>query len=203
MSKSTHKPWQNILVLYLHGFLSSPQSHKAQQTLKYCQDLGLAEQVFIPELSANPAEDIAQLCGFIEANRQHNIVLIGSSLGGYYAGYLAERYKLLAALINPAVRPYEHWQDYVGEHINYYSKRRHIVSKQHKDELLSLHSETLKYPQNYLLLVQCGDETLDYRQAVEKYRSSQSIIQAEGNHSFVNFESVLPEIFAFFAKPIA
>ena len=81
-------------VLYLHGFLSSPQSLKAQQTLAYCLELGLGERIAIPQLSDGPARTIAQLKALVEELSPENLVLMGSSLGGYYATYLSEFYKL-------------------------------------------------------------------------------------------------------------
>jgi predicted esterase YcpF (UPF0227 family) len=116
-------------VLYLHGFLSSPQSLKAQQTLAYCLEIGLGETIAIPLMNHGPAETIAQLHALIDENDTDQLVLMGSSLGGYYATYLSEFYQAPAVLINPAVRPYELWESHLGENRNYYSDEVHVVTR--------------------------------------------------------------------------
>lgn len=184
-------------VLYLHGFLSSPQSMKARQTLDHCERLGLSQQIAVPQMSKGPAETIKALRAIIEDKRDYQLGLIGSSLGGYYATYLSEYYGLKAALVNPAVRPFELWESHIGEHRNYYSNELHVVGQQDIDELKELDICPLKQPENFLLLVQTGDETLDYLQAVEKFSNSERIIRENGNHSYENFHQELPAIFDF------
>jgi predicted esterase YcpF (UPF0227 family) len=189
----TSKP----IILYLHGFLSSPQSAKAQRTRRYCEQQGLGEQVLIPHMGHGPAQTIAELRSIIDSQGSRNIVLIGSSLGGFYATYLAEEYGFPAALINPAVKPFERWEEHLGEHQNYYSGEIHIVTQEHVDELRHLDKSPLQYPDNFMLLVQTGDEVLDYRQAVEKFSSSACIVRENGSHKYENFVDELPVIFEF------
>lgn len=186
-------------VIYLHGFLSSPQSSKARQTIDFCRESGIEDNLYVPELDDSPAVAVAKLQDYIDRHRDIPIALIGSSLGGYYATCLAERNQFPAALVNPAVRPYEHWRTYIGRRKSYYSDRMHTVTEQHVQELLDIDHEPLKHPQNYLLLVQTGDEVLDYRLAVEKYRGSTCLVQEGGDHSFQNYASLLPTIFEFFS----
>jgi predicted esterase YcpF (UPF0227 family) len=183
-------------LLYLHGFNSSPLSYKARATYDYWAGQGKDKLIAVPELPYSPRDATVVLCEIIES-QDLPVTVVGSSLGGYYATYLAERYDLRAVLINPAVNPAERWQEHLGEHINYYSGRRHIITRQHVEELAELDTPTLLRPQNYMLLAQTGDETLDYRLAVDKYESSVSIIQEGGNHSFVGYENMLPQIYDF------
>lgn len=184
-------------VLYLHGFLSSPQSKKAQQTVSYCEQTGLQQRIAVPQMRNGPADTIKQLRTIIEDHPHDRIVLIGSSLGGYYATWLSEYYGIPAALINPAVRPYDLWETHIGEHRNYYTNEIHIVGRQDIEELKELEVSRLKSPENFMLFVQTGDETLDYRQAVEKFSSSGCVIRENGNHSYENFDTELPAIFDF------
>jgi len=186
----------SLYLVYIHGFNSSPLSHKARQTADYFARAGMADCLAVPELSHEPARAIADLCAIIE-NRSLPVALIGSSLGGYYATWLAERYGLRAALVNPAVRPAELWQSHLGPNQNFYSGRRYEITVDHVEQLRQLEVPEPRRPQNLMLLVQTGDETLDYRQAVDKYKSSVSIIQPGGNHSFVNFDAMLPDIIRF------
>jgi predicted esterase YcpF (UPF0227 family) len=190
---------QDLIVIYLHGFLSSPQSKKAQQVIQYCENLGKSDALLVPELCTGPEEAIQQIQQLIDANQQSHIGLIGSSLGGYYATCLAQKNNLKAALINPAVKPYERWQEHIGKHENYYSGKIHDVTQQHVNQLENMDSEVLKNPQNFMLLAQTGDEVLDYQLAEDRYLEGTCIIQEGGSHSFENFAVLLPIIFDFLA----
>ncbi|MDC0221842.1 esterase YqiA [Gammaproteobacteria bacterium] len=190
------------LLLYLHGFLSSPQSQKAQQTIKYCQQIGFGNFIKAPRLSGGPAEIIAMINSLLEAQDKGKLMFIGSSLGGFYATYLAEIYQAPAVLINPAVRPFEHWEKYVGEHKSHYSDDFHVVTKSHIDELRNLFIKELTKPDNIMALIQSGDETLDYRLAVEKFKKAHCIVRENGNHSYENYRAELPMIFEFLLSRI-
>lgn len=189
-------------LLYLHGFLSSPQSNKAQQTVRYCRAMGF-NRLLVPEMVTSPAATMAQLEALIAKQQDSDLVLIGSSLGGYYATYLGERYGFPAALINPAVRPFEHWEEHIGRHKNYYNDTIQEVTYKDIEELEALHVDRLSKPENFLLLVETGDETLDYRLAVEKYADATKIVHKGGNHSYEHFSEDLPHIFDFLLSRIA
>lgn len=195
MSNSPH-------LLYLHGFLSSPQSVKAQQTASYCGEIGLEDAHTFPMMRNGPAQTIAELCRIIEGKRDDDIVLMGSSLGGFYATYLSQKYDLPAVLINPAVKPFELWEDHIGEHRNYYTDEIHTVSREHINELKEIDVKILEQPENFLVLVQTGDETLDYKQAVEKFSKANCIVRQGGNHSYENYLTELPLIFEFLLSRI-
>ena len=190
------------LLLYLHGFLSSPQSKKALQTIEYCKQLGMEDRISVPNMGFAPAETVRQLRVIIEANQDRSTILMGSPLGGFYATYLANEYGLPAALINPVVGPHEFWDTHLGEHRNYYSDEVHVVTADHIDELKKFDVPRLSQPRDFLILVQTGDETLDYRQAVEKFSSASCIVRQGGSHSYENFHSELPIIFDFLLSRI-
>lgn len=189
-------------MLYLHGFLSSPQSLKAQQTLAYCLSTGLGENITIPQMSDGPAETIAQLHALIDENGSDHLVLMGSSLGGYYATYLSDFYQAPAVLINPAVRPYELWESRLGENRNYHSDEIHVVTRAHIEELRQIDVSPLSKPKNFKVFLQTGDETLDYRQALEKFGAGQCVVHENGSHSYDDFEHELPVMFDFFLSRI-
>ena len=189
-------------VLYLHGFLSSPASLKAQQTLAHCLGIGLGGNITIPQMNHGPAETIAQLHALIDENDAGNLVLMGSSLGGYYATYLAEFYQAPAVLINPAVRPYERWESHLGENRNYHSDEVHVVTRAHIEELRQIDVTVLSKVKNFKVFLQKGDETLDYRQALEKFGAGQCVVHENGSHSYDGFEHELPVMFDFFLPRI-
>ena len=192
----------DLIFFYLHGFLSSPLSQKAQQTVKYCEQIGFGSLINVPTLGSAPAETIIQLRSILDAHQSEKIMLMGSSLGGYYATHLSEVYNAPAVLINPAVRPFEHWEERIGKYKNYYSDEVHIVTRAYIDELENLYIEELSNPDNILALVQTGDETLDYRLAIEKFGNACCIVREGGNHSYENYVSELPLIFEFLLSRI-
>lgn len=189
---------QHVL-LYLHGFNSSPQSHKARVLYEYMHERGLAEALHIPRIPPQPAAAFADLCELYESlaveNRQ--VAVIGSSLGGFYATALAQRYDCRAVLINPAVRPAILLQRYLGLNTNYYSSETWELNQAHIQQLRDLDVPRIIRPECYLLLLQTGDETLDYCDALEKYRDCAAIVEQGGSHAFDGFERHLDTILTF------
>lgn len=187
------------LLLYIHGFLSSPLSHKAQQVQTWLRHNRPELDYACPALTAYPDQAIARLEALVEQHLPAPIHLLGSSLGGYYATYLAEKYQLQAVLINPAVAPYHLINDYLDRDLkNYHTDEYYRLSTKHIEALRALETDRLQYPANFWLMVQTGDETLDYRLAVEKYRGCRQLVEQGGDHSFQDFDRWLPDIMEFF-----
>ena len=191
----------NIACVYLHGFLSSPQSKKAQELIQFFTDHGLQKQLRVPALSFEPAVAIQQARDAIqELQKQEGIdqvFVMGSSLGGFYATHLAAEENIKAVLINPAVRPYELLDKYLGPNEHYYDGQTYLLEMKHIEQLQVIETERLTAPENLLLLLQTGDETLDYRLAIEKYQDCPSWIESGGNHSYEGFMEKLSSIFYF------
>ncbi|MEX1033913.1 MAG: YqiA/YcfP family alpha/beta fold hydrolase [Cellvibrionaceae bacterium] len=190
------------LLLYIHGFLSSPHSHKAQQVESWLKDNRLDIDYACPTLTAYPDHAIACLQDIVEQHSPEPVYLLGSSLGGYYATYLAEKYNLRAVLINPAVKPYRLISDYLNQDLkNYHTEDHYRLERRHIEVLRALETDRLQYPANYWLLVQTADETLDYRDAVNTYRGCRQTVERGGDHGFQGFERWLPDIIRFFTAP--
>jgi predicted esterase YcpF (UPF0227 family) len=184
-------------VIYLHGFNSSPASQKAQQFTEYFRSRGVRD-VVVPALSHDPAVALQTIEACIGEGGGNVALLVGSSLGGYYATYLVERHGMKAALINPAVAPCEHLpRKIIGKHRNQYTHEEYEFTLEHVAFLRTLDMKKIRDPSRYLLLVQTGDTTLDYRLAVQLYAGCQQVVQEGGSHSFDNFDAVLPRIFTF------
>lgn len=183
-------------VLYIHGFNSSPQSLKARLTQSYLTKHHPKVDFYCPQLANTPLAAIAQLERILSGEKIKQWTLLGSSLGGYFSTYLAEKYGLRAVLINPAVRPFELMADYIGEQVNPYTNEVYRVGHQHIDELKSLEQKKIA-KKHYKVMVQTGDEVLDYQQAVEKYQGCRLVVQQGGDHSFIDYEKSLPDIAKF------
>ncbi len=186
-------------ILYIHGLNSSPASLKASQLSRAMARMGLAEQLRVPALHHHPRQAVAQLEALIaELGRP---LLVGSSLGGYYATFLAERHGLPALLINPAVRPHLRFDGYLGPQKNYYNDETWELTADHVTALAELDVPALQDPARYQVWLQTADETLDYRDAQRYYRACALRIQAGGDHGFQGFAERLPMLFAFAGIP--
>ena len=186
------------MIIYLHGFNSSSASLKGRLLKQEMARLGLANEFVSPDLPCEPAKAIHFLRNFIEASAaKGEVKLVGSSLGGYYATYLAEEYGLKAVLVNPAVKPYTLLHDYLGPQNNIYTGEEYVLTQAHMNQLKSLEVEPITCPSRYLLMVQTGDEVLDYRLALEKFQGAYQIVISGGDHGFQHFSEYMPRIFAF------
>lgn len=191
----------HIGCVYLHGFLSSPDSKKAQELVQYFKQHNMQGQLLVPALSFEPQEAIQQALAAIRSLQTQEgieqVFVMGSSLGGFYATYLGQTENLKAVLVNPAVRPFELLDKYLGPNKHYYDGQTYVLEMKHIEQLKALDIPHLNHPDNFLLLQQTGDETLDYRQASAKYLSCPSWLEAGGNHSFEGFIDRLEMIFTF------
>jgi len=179
-------------ILYLHGFCSSPASAKSRLLAETLQARGQGERFFCPALSHVPVEAIAQAQRIIAAHAGP-LTLVGSSLGGYYATWLAEKHDLRAVLINPAVVAPVSLNQYIGLQTNLHSGETFDFTAEHIAQLHALEVASVR-PERYLLLVETGDEVLDYRKAVARYAGCRQTILEGGDHSFTRFADLLPEL---------
>jgi len=189
---------QPTLLIYIHGFNSSPLSHKAQVMREYCETYRPDIKVVIPRLPCFPSQAAQHLLEVVEQYKdEYQIGLVGSSLGGFLSTWLNEKFGFKAVLINPAVKPYELLVDFLGEQENPYTKERYILDESHIQELKELDVPELVQPNDFWLLQQMEDEVLDYRQAVEKYGDSKQTVEPGGDHSFIDFERYPAQIIQF------
>jgi len=187
------------VLIYLHGFNSSPQSEKARVTSEYFEKNSSCLRVCIPALPPGPLDAISVVDGLVQSLGRESIAgFIGSSLGGYYGLYFQHRYQLPLVLINPAIEPYTLLIDYLGENVNLYTGERYEVKMTHMDELKSLEVSYTASPEKMFLLTQTADEVLMFQQAVTLLDGAKMWIQSGGSHAFDDFFKVLPAINDFF-----
>ncbi|PSW02645.1 esterase YqiA [Photobacterium lipolyticum] len=186
------------LLLYIHGFNSSPQSLKARVMADYCQQHRPDIRVVIPQIPCYPAQAATFIDELVsELKHEYKIGLVGSSLGGYISTWLNSRYQFPAVLVNPAVKPYELLVEYLGEQVNPYTHEKYCLEPQHMDDLKAMDVQQVTHPELFWLLQQMGDEVLDYRQAVTKYAACKQTLEPDGDHSFVEFERFPADIIQF------
>ena len=184
------------MLIYLHGFNSSPQSHKAQFLGRCLAERGLDEKFSCPVLPHWPDQAIAAVEAEIERHRGEPICFVGSSMGGFYATYLAERHDARAVLINPAIEPHTGLRALLGAQQNLYTGEKYELTEEHFEQWEKLFVPVVS-PHRYLLIVETGDEVLDYRQAVEKYRGARQVVVEGGDHTLKSFPEHIPLILEF------
>lgn len=182
-------------ILYLHGFCSSPESWKARLLADAMTRRGQGERFFCPFLSPVPREAIAQAEEII-GRHDGSLTVVGSSLGGFYATWLAEKFDLRAVLVNPAVVAPISLEKYLGTQTNLHTQETFEFTVEHIAQLRALEVERVT-PERYLLMVETGDEVLDYRQAVARYAGCRQIVLEGGDHSFSRFPDYLPQLIEF------
>jgi predicted esterase YcpF (UPF0227 family) len=187
-------------LLYVHGFLSSPLSFKARQTADWLAVNYPDISFHCPQLPPYPAQTRHQLEQMVESLLPQSVYVMGSSLGGFWATWLAEKYNLRAVLINPAVRPQDFMPDYLEVDLkSYHTDDSYRLHAGHLDEIIAVDVPVTR-KSNYWLLVQTGDETLDYRQAVQKYAGCKQTVEEGGDHAFQGFERYLQDCIQFFQQ---
>ena len=184
------------MIIYLHGFNSSPQSHKAQVLGRFMAERGLGGRFACPALPPLADEAIAAIEALMARHPGAHFCFVGSSLGGYYATYLAERHGARAALINPSIDPHIGLRAYLGEQKNLHTGAPYQLTEAHLREWQALWVPHVT-PSRYLLIVETGDEVLDYRRAVARYAGAEQVVVEGGDHSLQSFPQHLPRILAF------
>lgn len=183
---------KNTLLLFIHGFGSSGRGDKARQLRAWCQEQGISFMApslpNIPELALETLQEVIEV-----AQKHQKVALVGSSLGGFYATWLANHYGLPYVLVNPSVEPYITLERAIGQGINFHDSSSYEWNAQHTASLLQFKVEK-PATERCLLMLQTGDELLDYRQAVAHYSGAQQILEEGGNHGFADFDQHLKTI---------
>jgi hypothetical protein len=182
--------------LYLHGFRSSPQSKKAQALRAALAARARLDDLLCPQLPASPRAAAQLIEATSRLERPEDLALIGSSLGGYYATWLAERTGCRAVLLNPAITPYEDLGAHLGTQPVFFSEQTIEVKPEHMDELRALEVPVTR-PERYFLLAATGDRIIDWRAMAAKYGSCRQRIIEGSDHELSDFAQYLGEVLAF------
>lgn len=186
-------------LLYLHGFRSSPRSAKARIVQARMDAAGRAQDLICPQLPASPKDAMALVLTLAERHvaSPGGLAIVGSSLGGFYATWLAERFGCRAALINPSVDPLKNLSDHVGVTTNWHSDEPFEFKPEYIDELAALKIARITQPARYYLLAATGDEVLDYRDMVAHYAGAQQHVIDGGDHAVSDFAQYVDDVLAF------
>ncbi|USX21766.1 esterase [Oxalobacteraceae bacterium OTU3REALA1] len=185
------------MILYLHGFRSSPKSMKGRVISERMAELGLSDQLICPQLPASPKLAMDLALSLIEGVPAQELSIIGSSLGGYYATWLAERTGCRAVLLNPAIVPLQDLDKHVGVTTQFHSDEPFEFKREYIDELRALAVDPITRPERYFLIAATGDEVLDYRDMVKHYAGARQHVIDGSDHGISEFPEYVDAVLAF------
>ena len=185
------------MILYLHGFRSSPRSVKARQLAARLTARGLGETFRCPQLPVSPREAAALIDDVIAEPDAQPLAIIGSSLGGYYATWAAERVDCRVVLLNPATHPDRDLVRHLGPQTVYHSDETVEIRPEFLDELKALRVGAMSRPGRCLLVAATGDELLDWREMVARYVDAKHYVIEGSDHGIADFDAHVDAVIDF------
>ncbi len=183
------------MLIYLHGFRSSPQSFKARMLAQRLTAIGQGDEFRCPQLPVSPQAAIQ--CIRDSHSLTPDVTLVGSSLGGYYATWLAERTGCRAVLLNPVVHAARDLAGLVGEHRTWHGEEPMEFRAEYLRELAELETPAISFPDRYLLIAAKGDELLDWREMIAHYRTVETVLLPGSDHGLSDFEQHIDQVLRF------
>ena len=183
----------NNTILYFHGFKSSSDSTKAKDLHKFISRRTRNTILITPNIHDNFHDAHDQIINLIESN-QPNVFFMGSSLGGYYASFFSQKYNKKAVLINPAIPPLKDLAMHLGKNKNYSNGNKFIITKNDIDYIRSLSYKKILKPKNLMILLESGDEILNYNDTSSYFSGSHIDILYGGDHSYSSFKEKFNKI---------
>ena len=183
----------NNTILYFHGFKSSSDSTKAKDLHKFISKRTKNTILITPNIHDNFHDAHDQIINLIESN-QPNIFFMGSSLGGYYASFFSQKYNKKAVLINPAIPPLKDFEMHLGKNKNYSNGNKFIITKNDIDYIRSLSYKKILKPKNLMILLESGDEILNYNDTSSYFSGSHIDVLYGGDHSHSSFKEKFNKI---------
>ncbi len=188
------------LVVYLHGFRSSPNSTKAVMTGEAVRALSSEDHSYdwyCPQLLASPKQSLEMVIDHMDQFKVDRYVIVGSSLGGFYTNYLAEKYRCKGIALNPAVYAARELEPHVGIMTAYDSEEPFDFKAEYIDELRALQVDSITDPERYFLIAAKGDELLDWKEMVAFYPGTKQLILEGSDHGISDYVNHLPAVIDF------
>jgi len=189
------------MILYLHGFLSSPDSTKAALLRAVMAVRGFEHDYVCPQLPVSPRAAAKLILATAQMEEASELTVIGSSLGGFYATWLAEQLGCRAVLLNPSITPFHDLMPYVGTQRVYGSEATVEFKPQYLEELAVLDTPHISRPERYFLIAATGDALIDYRTMVDKYSGARQKVIQGSDHQLTDFEQYLDEVLDYCGLP--
>ena len=198
MLTSTIREMPATHLLYLHGFRSSPRSFKAQRMHAEVRLRHPAVTWWCPQLPPSPREAAALLAEGTAGWPRENMAVVGSSLGGFYATWVAEETGCRAVLLNPAVDPARDLARHIGEQTAWHDPQEHFYfAPEYVQELRALQKGPVRRPERYFAVIAKGDEVLDWREMTGRYPGVRTKLLEGSDHALSDFEAHIGDVLDF------
>ena len=184
---------EQLKIIYLHGFNSSSESKKSKILDSYLEGEKLVN-LESPNLNTSPKKAISQIEKIIRES-SNRVCIIGSSLGGLYATFVADKHNLKSVTVNPVIRNHiSRMKDLVGTHKNFHTDKEYQFTMKDYLDLQKLGLKELKKPLNHFCLIKMSDEVLDHNATLAYFSKSYVLSEKGGNHSYDDFFEKIPLI---------
>jgi predicted esterase YcpF (UPF0227 family) len=173
----------NDMILNIHGFASHGKNSKSEALRNN------GYEVISPTLPVDPKEAIELL----EKKMEGVTVIMGTSLGGFYALYLSSKYGIPALLINPSTEPDVTMGAKLGVHTNWKTGETLEWTEDHMNSLAELQNEVDRERTDRLVLLGTEDDVIDPEVTKKNLSPFADFLEYETDHRFSMFEEVLLE----------
>ena len=185
-------------LLYLHGFRSSPSSAKARLMAAHMAQHHPAVTFWCPQLPPSPQAAMDLVVQGVAHWPRSTMAVIGSSLGGFYASWVAQHAGCPSVMLNPAVDPARDLARHIGEQTTWQNPaERFYFLPQYIAQLQALDMRGRPPAGPELAIIAQGDEVLDWQEMAARYPQARQIIQEGGSHALENFSDYLPSVVEF------
>ncbi len=189
-------------LLYLHGFRSSPQSAKARLMADFVAHRHPCVEFWSPQLPPSPRAAMQLVHAGVASWPGECMAVVGSSLGGYYASWVAQQMRCKSVLLNPAVNPARDLAHYIGAQTQWHAPHEHFYfAPGFVDELRALDVRSAPPAAPELAIVAKGDEVLDWREMVARYPQARMLLLEGGDHALSDFAEHLDTVARFLQLP--
>lgn len=173
-------------VLFIHGFGSCGTGDKAMALSRHFGP----DNLLAPDLPVDPEASCSALESILA--REAVDLVVGSSLGGFYALWLNAGRSIPAVLVNPAVKPWITLGPHVGTHRHWCTGEPFELTRAHVDRLENMARAPDPARERYLVLLARNDEILDYREAADLLASFEIHVEDNDTHRFKKLALYLP-----------
>jgi len=194
------------MILYLHGLNSGGTSGKAATLRRALAPIPVTSPTYPGHLPMQAVYDLQRYISELEQEHPQ-FMIVGSSMGGFYGQYLARRFRENIArlvMINPALRPWELLPDLIGEQHNEATGERYLLTAEDVEQTRQFGFADVDDGIPTTLLLDKGDEAIDYRIAEGMYRNCGELFIFEGgNHRFQHMDEAIEIIRESYRREIA
>jgi hypothetical protein len=179
----------DTIILYLHGFRSSPQGSKINNLKTMFPDIKIIGVPYTPHDPDSAAQTLTDI--MTTTCKNHEVLVIGTSLGGFWARWMANQFKVRSIMINPSLHPDKTLS--AGTYLTYEDPPKLITVS--RENLESFNRYKINKNESNAgsahVWVALDDEVLDAHNTIEELQGQYQITKFKtGGHRFSQFSKM-------------